>query len=126
MLKSIFPWYSYSQLAVKSGGVSADQAAASGQRVTPDWTVGIGEEATHLQVVSARDNTQSKIVVLARRSVHVIWDTGVLAFSRKLEFVPAAIRSFKPRKSYPGFIFVRTIFVQNGNCSLFLKLIPTL
>ena len=39
-----------------------------------------------------------------------------------------AVIEFLPPLAVPnsGFIFVRTIFVQNGNCSPFLKLTPTL
>ena len=37
-----------------------------------------------------------------------------------------AAQAVKKEKFNSGFIFVRTIFVQNGKCSPFLKLTPTL
>ena len=56
--------YSYSQLAVRGGedlprngligGGSRMEQGVNSKRVTPDWSLGIGEEATHLQVINCK------------------------------------------------------------------------
>ena len=95
-------FYSYSQLAIKSemSNHGGDELPNT-KRVTPDWSVGIGEEASHVQVVpSDAKDTQSAIVVLGRKALYIVYDTGMLKFSRKLDFVPTTIKAYRPRKSH--------------------------
>ena len=92
--------FSYRSLAVKS---ERDQVDAGGdvnsKRIVATWVVGLGEEASHIQVVPPiTKDVPSGIIVLGRRTLYMLQDTGVLTFSRKLDFCATALRAFRPSK----------------------------
>jgi len=50
-----------------------------GKRVTADWVLGLGEAATHLEILEVEGVSKDvpfKIVVLGTRTLFVLLDTG--------------------------------------------------
>ena len=91
-------YFSYRALAVKSDqGKAEDEANVNSKRVVADWNVGLGEEASHIQVVPPiTKDAPSSIIVLGRRTLYILQDMGVLTFSRKLDFCATSLRAFRP------------------------------
>ena len=89
---------SYRTLAVKSDkGKAEDEDNVNSKRVVADWNVGLGEEASHIQVVPPiTKDAPSSIIVLGRRTLYILQDMGVLTFSRKLDFCATSLRAFRP------------------------------
>ena len=95
--------YSYRALAVQSDRgktIGEDGDNVNSKQITADWVIGLGEEASHIQVVPPiTKDIPSNIVVLGRRTLYVLQDTGVLTFSRKLDFCATSLRAFRPSKN---------------------------
>ena len=68
----------------------------SGKRLVADWVLGLGEPATQLEVIhgKAEEEASCKIVVLGSRNVFILHHTGVLIFSKKMDFLPITILSY--------------------------------
>lgn len=99
-MQHILFFHSYRSLAVKSerGQVEAGGDVNS-KRIVATWVVGLGEEASHIQIVPPiTKDVPSAIIVLGRRTLYMLQDTGVLTFSRKLDFCATALRAFRPSK----------------------------
>ena len=96
----IYLYFSYRTLAVKSDrGQTEDQNNVNSRRVVATWNVGLGEEASHIQIVPpVTKDVPSGIIVLGRRTLYMLQDTGVLTFSRKLDFCATSLRAFRPSK----------------------------
>lgn len=107
--------YSYRGLATAEASKGSKvMTASSGQEVDvdstkrviePDWTVGLDEEATELcHVPSAGKDVPGSVVVLCRRSLHILQDVGVLQFSRKVDFSAYSLLAYRNCKSWnpPG------------------------
>ena len=92
--------FSYRSLAVKSDrGQVEDEGNENSKRIVASWVVGIGEEASHIQIVPpVSKEMPSGIIVLGRRTVYMLQDTGILTFSRKLDFCATSLRAFRPSK----------------------------
>lgn len=67
-----------SDLPVKSGG----------KRLTPDWTMILGEQALDLTVPSF-SHSSSYIFVLGERNLYCLRDNGQIRFMKKLEYNPS-------------------------------------
>lgn len=110
MILNVPSFHRYSLLALRSDGKDPRQLGDSmpnTKKVEADWNVGIGEEGVWLQVVPPPSKDMpSNIVVLGRKSFYVLQDTGVLIYSRKLEFHGTAMRSFRPRM-YKSLNYIR-------------------
>ncbi|KAJ0066448.1 hypothetical protein NL108_013217, partial [Boleophthalmus pectinirostris] len=65
-------------LPVKSGG----------KRLTPDWTLVLGEQALELSVPSF-SHSSSSIFVLGERNLYCLRDNGQIRFMKKLEYNPS-------------------------------------
>lgn len=86
--------YKYQSLATTTDEKSNE--ITTGKRLVADWVLGIGESATHLDVIAANteDDVSSKIVVLGTRNLFILHHSGVLIFCKKLDFPPVAILSY--------------------------------
>uniref|UniRef100_UPI003AAF6A99 protein PTHB1 n=1 Tax=Centroberyx gerrardi TaxID=166262 RepID=UPI003AAF6A99 len=59
-----------------------------GKRLTPDWTLVLGEQALDLSVPSF-SHSSSSIFVLGERNLFCLHDNGQIRFMKKLEFNPS-------------------------------------
>ncbi|XP_061918584.1 protein PTHB1-like isoform X3 [Entelurus aequoreus] len=66
------------ELPLKSGG----------KRLSPDWTLVLGEQALDISVPSF-SHTSSSIFVLGERNLYCLRDNGQIRFMKKLEFNPS-------------------------------------
>ena len=100
-------------MAVKSDrGQTDDQNNVNSRRVVATWNVGLGEEASHIQIVPpVTKDVPSGIIVLGRRTLYMLQDTGVLTFSRKLDFCATSLRAFRPSK-------LQWLYPNTQECSL--------
>ena len=82
--------YKYQILAVAKDASSKEeyQNIKSGKKVTPDWTLNIGEQACDLAVVSF-PNAPYSIYVLGDRNLFCISELGKMRFMKKLDFNPS-------------------------------------
>ena len=75
------------------------------KQIVATWVVGLGEEASHIQIVPPiTKDVPSGIIVLGRRTLYMLQDTGVLTFSRKLDFCATSLRAFRPSKLYFNYL----------------------
>ena len=80
-------------------GQVEDGGNVNSKRIVATWVVGLGEEASHIQIVPpVNKDIPSGIIVLGRRTLYMLQDTGVLTFSRKLDFSATSLRAFRPSK----------------------------
>nr|XP_046254883.1 protein PTHB1 isoform X2 [Scatophagus argus] len=84
--------YKYETLAVATEAESRQDPElplkTGGKRLTPDWTIVLGEQALDLSVPSF-SHSSSSIFVLGERSLYCLRDNGQIRFMKKLEFNPS-------------------------------------
>ena len=73
---------------------------STGKRLVADWVLGLGEPACQLDVIQGKSEEEisSKIIVLGIRTIFVLHHTGVLIFSKKLDFSPVTMLSYPSGK----------------------------
>ena len=82
-------------------GQIEDGGNVNSKRIVATWVVGLGEEASHIQIVPPiTKDIPSGIIVLGRRTLYMLQDTGVLTFSRKLDFCATSLRAFRPSRTF--------------------------
>ncbi|XP_030226624.1 protein PTHB1 isoform X2 [Gadus morhua] len=96
--------YRYETLAVATDAESRQDAElplkTGGKRLTPDWTVVLGEAALDLCIPSL-SHASSSICVLGERNLYCFRDNGQIRFMKKLEYNPSC---FLPYASAEGTI----------------------
>lgn len=77
-----------------------DDKIVSGKKIVADWVLGLGEHATQIQVIQSgiSKDAHCKIVVLGVRNLFVLYHSGVLAYSKKLDFAPVAMMTYPSSK----------------------------
>ncbi|XP_029929020.1 protein PTHB1 isoform X2 [Myripristis murdjan] len=84
--------YKYETLAVATEAESRQDAdlpvKTGGKRLTPDWTLVLGEQALDLSVPTF-SHSSSSIFVLGERNLYSVRDNGQIRFMKKLEFNPS-------------------------------------
>uniref|UniRef100_A0A8C5BHZ7 Bardet-Biedl syndrome 9 n=1 Tax=Gadus morhua TaxID=8049 RepID=A0A8C5BHZ7_GADMO len=84
--------YRYETLAVATDAESRQDAElplkTGGKRLTPDWTVVLGEAALDLCIPSL-SHASSSICVLGERNLYCFRDNGQIRFMKKLEYNPS-------------------------------------
>ncbi|XP_077432794.1 protein PTHB1 isoform X2 [Vanacampus margaritifer] len=84
--------YKYETLAVATEAESRqdpDQPPKTGiKKLTPDWTLVLGEQALDISVPSF-SHSSSSIFVLGERNLYCLRDNGQIYFMKKLEFNPS-------------------------------------
>ncbi|KAF7655635.1 hypothetical protein LDENG_00052930, partial [Lucifuga dentata] len=84
--------YKYETLAVATEAESQQDPdlpiKTGGKRLTPDWTLVLGEQALDLSVPFF-SHSSSSIFVLGERNLYCIRDNGQIRFMKKLEFNPS-------------------------------------
>ncbi|KAM3873067.1 protein PTHB1 [Diretmus argenteus] len=84
--------YKYETLAVATEAESRPDpdlpVKTGGKRLTPDWTLILGEQALDLSVPSF-SHSSSSIFVLGERNLYCLRDNGQIRFMKKLEFNPS-------------------------------------
>ncbi|XP_061632773.1 protein PTHB1 isoform X2 [Phyllopteryx taeniolatus] len=84
--------YKYETLAVATEAENRqdpDQPLKTGgKRLTPDWTLILGEQALDISVPSF-SHSPSSIFVLGERNLYCLRDNGVIYFMKKMEFNPS-------------------------------------
>ena len=94
-----------------------DGGNVNSKRIVATWVVGLGEEASHIQIVPPiTKDIPSGIIILGRRTLYMLQDTGVLTFSRKLDFCATSLRAFRPSR----FLFLMIYFICSINLLLLL------
>ncbi|CAL8247598.1 unnamed protein product [Lota lota] len=84
--------YRYETLAVATEAESRQDLElplkTGGKKLTPDWTVILGEEALDLSIPSF-SHASSSICVLGERNLYCFRDNGQIRFMKKLEYNPS-------------------------------------
>ncbi|KAM4580045.1 protein PTHB1 [Odontesthes bonariensis] len=84
--------YKYETLAVATDAEIRQDSdlplKTGGKRLTPDWTLVLGEQALDLSVPSF-SHSSSSILVLGERNLFCLRDNGQIRFMKKLEFNPS-------------------------------------
>ena len=94
-----------------------DGGNVNSKRIVATWVVGLGEEASHIQIVPPiTKDIPSGIIILGRRTLYMLQDTGVLTFSRKLDFCATSLRAFRPSR----FLFLMIYFICSINFIYYL------
>lgn len=95
--------YRYTGLALASaadarqsaGGQHAASEASGGKRLSPDWSVDLGE---HIREIFVVESDSARIMVLGQRSLFCLSLDGTIQFAKKLESPPSC---FKPYATKP-------------------------
>ncbi|XP_055084195.1 protein PTHB1 [Periophthalmus magnuspinnatus] len=84
--------YKYETLAVATEAENRQDpdlpVKSGGKRLTPDWTLVLGEQALELSVPSF-SHSSSSIFVLGERNLYCLRDNGQIRFMKKLEYNPS-------------------------------------
>ncbi|XP_072316926.1 protein PTHB1 isoform X2 [Eucyclogobius newberryi] len=84
--------YKYETLAVATEAENRQDpdlpVKSGGKRLTPDWTLVLGEQALELSVPSF-SHSSSCIFVLGERNLYCLRDNGQIRFMKKLEYNPS-------------------------------------
>ena len=87
--------YRYQVLAISKDSENDDNVNTTGRgrRVSPDWSVVIGESVLDIDVVQI-EKKSTAIVILGERSILVLKENGSTIFTKKLDYTPACMTSY--------------------------------
>ncbi|XP_015784320.1 protein PTHB1 isoform X2 [Tetranychus urticae] len=89
--------------------------SSSGRRVTPDWSLQIGEPLIDLQAHTLSKKF-SLIVALGERNLYIIRDSGIVSWMKKLNFTPYSLTSYLNQASDNIIILISS---ENGNLLIY-------
>jgi hypothetical protein len=101
-LPNVYPFLRYQNLATatEEKAKDKDDNIVSGKKIVADWVLVLGETASQIHVLQ---NDQSKdapckIVVLGSRTLFVLHHSGVLSYSKKLDFASVTMLPYPSSK----------------------------
>lgn len=120
-------------------------SSTRGRRVTPDWTVCVGEPIIDLKVIKSTDNTVSRgsysfsnsyftanatsvIVLLGERNLFLLRENGSIIFVQKFDFIPVSMAPFIGNGNIMTLIATEfsSLLIYNLNCLKWAAQLPFL
>eukprot|EP00760_Papus_ankaliazontas_P038287 PhM_4_TR9053/c0_g1_i1/m.60036/K19398/BBS9; Bardet-Biedl syndrome 9 protein len=89
--------YRYSTFAVSSASETKEDKDGTGRRLSPDWSVNLGEDVVDIcvaRVSRALTQGQVDIVALGERTLYFLKETGEIRAQKRLDFFPTFMCPF--------------------------------
>ncbi|CAG2113419.1 unnamed protein product [Medioppia subpectinata] len=85
--------YRYQVLAIANTDDNTNSGQTKGRKVTPDWSLSLGESVIDLKVVLL-EKSNHYIVVLGERNLYLLKENGSIWVMKKLEFSPSCMTAY--------------------------------
>jgi len=94
-------FYRYSTFAMSSASEQKDTKEAQGRRLSPDWSINLGEVTVDIRVAKVTrslSQNQVDIIVLGERTLYFLKENGELRYQKRLDFFPTYLCPYVSRQ----------------------------